>query len=68
QRFVKEANKYSEADRMRFATCVDELAYLKEAGEFLAKELGCDVDVYTADDPEKYDPNNRSGQAYPLVT
>ncbi len=65
-RFVKDANKFSEADKKRFSTEIDELAYLKEAGAFLKEEFGCEVEVYNADDAEKYDPRGRAGAAYPF--
>jgi leucyl-tRNA synthetase len=52
-----------EVDRM--AVWFDELAYLREAERFLARELQCEVQVFSADDPEKVDPHNRSRAALP---
>lgn len=44
---------------------VDELALFTENRDFLRKELGTRVDVYVADDPQRWDPQNRSGHAIP---
>lgn len=47
------------------AVWFDELAYLHEAERFLARELQCEVQVFSADDPEKVDPHNKSRAALP---
>ncbi|KYK25711.1 MAG: hypothetical protein AYK23_03820 [Candidatus Proteinoplasmatales archaeon SG8-5] len=65
-RFVKDSNKFTEADRKRYATDIDESAYIKDSIEFLKNEVGCDVEVYVADDETKYDPKGRAGVAYPF--
>lgn len=65
-KFVKDANKFTETDKKRFATEIDELAYLKDSAGFLKSEVGCDVEIYRADDAKKYDPKGRAGIAYPL--
>lgn len=44
---------------------LDETAFLRSASEFLAQELGIPVDVYSADDPDKYDPMNKARVAAP---
>jgi len=44
---------------------LDEEAVLKEASVFLAGEVGCPVEVYSADAPD-YDPENKSRFAVPL--
>jgi leucyl-tRNA synthetase len=44
---------------------LNELELLKDASNFLAKELRAKVIVYNEDDSEKYDPKNRAGTAKP---
>ena len=44
---------------------LDEQSILKENDRCLEKEIGCPVEVYTADDPD-YDPENKSRFAAPL--
>lgn len=65
QKFVKEANKYTETDKNRFSTKLDELKYLQSAKQFLGEEIGCQVEIFMSDDKNKYDPKNRAGQAHP---
>lgn len=44
---------------------LDEQALLKEAATFLEKEIGCPVEIFSADSPE-YDPEKKSRFAEPL--
>lgn len=47
------------------AAGIDEAAFLNSAAGFLASELGLEVKVASADDPEKYDPVNKARVAVP---
>ncbi|MGB9131854.1 MAG: leucine--tRNA ligase, partial [Methanosarcina sp.] len=44
---------------------LDEQAFLKESVSFLEKEIGCSVEIYSADSPA-YDPEKKSRFAEPL--
>jgi len=44
---------------------LDEAVILKEATEFLKRELNADVKVYSEDDKQRYDPKNRAQLAKP---
>jgi leucyl-tRNA synthetase len=44
---------------------LDEMVILREAKPFLEKEIGCQVEVYSADNPT-YDPKRKSEQAIPM--
>ena len=45
---------------------LDEKALLEEAINFYTKEFGCDIEVYSADDESKYDPQGKSRGAIPF--
>jgi len=44
---------------------LDELEYLHESREFLESEMGCQVEVVSADTPDIYDPEGKSKVAHP---
>lgn len=43
-----------------------ELSYLKQAKSYLEAELGAEVKLYSADDPQRYDPADRAKRALPM--
>jgi leucyl-tRNA synthetase len=47
---------------------VDEKGYLTEAVDFLEVEYKCHVDIYSADDENSYDPQNKAKFAQPQRT
>ena len=52
--------------KRRFAVgLLDENVVLKEFSNYLAKEVGAEVSVFSEDDPSKYDPKNRAELAKP---
>jgi len=57
--------KRSEVELSKLAMDVDEKAYLQDAAVFLARELGCEVGVYSADDPPAPDPQKKARAAQP---
>jgi leucyl-tRNA synthetase len=57
--------KRSEVELSKLAMDVDEKAYLQDAAVFLARELGCEVGVYSADDPTAPDPQKKARAAQP---
>jgi leucyl-tRNA synthetase len=57
--------KRSETEIRKLGMEIDEFAYLSDASSFLAKELGCEVIVYRADDPEAPDPQKKARAAQP---
>jgi leucyl-tRNA synthetase len=57
--------KRSYQDLDRLSVSFDELRYLRNAAPFISSELGCDVSVYSADDPEIVDPQRKARGAQP---
>ncbi len=51
-------------DALRFSVD-DEQALFAENAAFLASELGCRVDVFRADDPDRWDPADKAEHAVP---
>ncbi len=45
---------------------IGEVDVLRSAKTLIEKEFGARVEVYSEDDPHKYDPNSRSGHASPF--
>ena len=60
-----EVNRLSPEERERALVEVDELEVLEEARPFLQDVFGCEVLVYSADDPDRVDPKGRAKQARP---
>jgi leucyl-tRNA synthetase len=57
--------KRSETELLKLAMDIDENAYLKDAAVFLAKELGSEVGIYSADDTTAPDPQRKARAAQP---
>lgn len=57
--------KRSEAEGRRLSVEFDELRYLEDAAVFITEEIGCDVDVFEADDPDMIDPRRKARSAQP---
>lgn len=57
--------KRSPTDIERVSRPIDELRYLAEASSFISEEVGCDVAVYSADDPHAYDPQSKAKVSMP---
>jgi len=68
QQMVQEIRKLSEEELATVAsTAVDELQILREASDFIGRELGLsEVFVFRADDQTRYDPQNRAVLSLPL--
>ncbi|MGQ9588340.1 MAG: leucine--tRNA ligase [Thermoplasmata archaeon] len=62
---VSEIRRLSPEDRRTLAARPDELAVLRKAKDFLRLEFGCDVHVFSADDPARIDPKGRARLARP---
>jgi len=65
RRIAEELLKRSSAEVERQGVSLDELRYLNEAANFISGELGCDVLIYSADDPEAPDPHRKARSAQP---
>jgi leucyl-tRNA synthetase len=53
-----------EIDKLKMT--LDENSYLNEAKDFLMHEFNCEVEVYSFDDKEKYDPKGKARFAVPF--
>jgi leucyl-tRNA synthetase len=62
---VSELSKSSSRDKKLMALRVDDRAVLTSARTFLSKEFGCDITVFSADDPNRVDPKGKARFAKP---
>jgi leucyl-tRNA synthetase len=62
---VVEVGRMSQEERARGSVRIDELSVLNAAKEFLKGQFGCDVSVFSADDPTRTDPKNKAKHAKP---
>lgn len=62
---VSEVSRMPQEERRRASTRIDELSVLAAAKGFLEGQFGCEVLVFSADDPSRTDPRNRAKQARP---
>jgi len=62
---VAEQLRHSKPEARGEGRPLDELSLFTENRAFLEKEFGMPVEVYVADDPERWDPAKRSGHAAP---
>jgi leucyl-tRNA synthetase len=61
-----EIKKLSENDRNRYLVDVDEKDYLKNAKKYLIDMFSCDIEIFSSDEKDIYDPMNKSKFALPL--
>ena len=62
---LAELSRASAQDRKLMGIEIDELSTLAGAIEFLRSEIGCQVDVLSADDPSRIDPKGKARYARP---
>jgi leucyl-tRNA synthetase len=65
-KIAPEIKMFSEMDRGRFLIPIDEKAHLSDAKPYLSEVLHCPVEIYSADDPDVYDPVKKTRFASPL--
>jgi leucyl-tRNA synthetase len=65
RKMAEDLMKSSESDIARLSMDLDENAYLLDSSTFLARELGCEVAIYPADDPSAPDPQKKARAAQP---
>jgi leucyl-tRNA synthetase len=65
RKLAEDLMKRSESEIRQLGMEIDEFAYLSDASAFLSKELGCEVTVYKADDPQAPDPQKKARAAQP---
>jgi leucyl-tRNA synthetase len=66
QRLSKDVAKMGESEKRRLELLDDETGILQGLVKFLSTELGAPVEVYSEDDPKKFDPVGKSKGAIPL--
>ena len=66
QKIVADIPKLAREQLAKYALPLDEGALLSDAVEFLAGELGCQLQVFSADDDTRHDPQDKARQAVPL--
>lgn len=62
---ASELGKSSEADRKTMSLGINEMEALTGASAFLAEQFGCEVSVFSADDPARVDPKGKARFARP---
>lgn len=63
-KLMKDIKRFGEGGASAF-TRDAEMAALNSSREFLANEFGCEVAIYSGDEPDFYDPKNKRGVAVP---
>lgn len=63
---VGEIKKLSDTDRARYQVKLDEQHYLQNALEFLREQVNASVVVISAEDDDRFDPENKARFAVPL--
>ncbi|MGQ9582007.1 MAG: leucine--tRNA ligase [Thermoplasmatota archaeon] len=66
QKALAEVGRLPEGERRLRALPLDERALMEEVRELLARELGCEVLVCSAEAPDRHDPQNKARNAFPL--
>ncbi len=61
-----EIKKLSENDRNRYKVKIDEKNYLKNAIDYMKNVFSCNIEVFSADEKDIYDPANKTRFAVPL--
>ena len=61
-----EVMKLNENDKRRYQVEFKENEYLEKSIDYLKKVFSCDIEIYTAEDKEIYDPANKTRFAVPL--
>jgi len=65
-KMIETLNRMSKEELDRFIIEIDEEEVLKNAKEFFATELKCEVEIYSADDGNRYDPEGKAFKAMPM--
>ncbi len=65
KKLVEDLKNRGVEDLMRLKVVVDEKGYLMEAQDFLKRDYNCDIEVYSSDDENRYDPQNKAKFAVP---
>jgi len=65
RKIAEDLLKRSENELAKLEVQFDELPFLQAAQPFLSKEIGCEVKVFSAEDHEKEDPQNKARVAQP---
>ena len=61
-----EVMKLNETDKKRYLTEIDEQDYLEKSKDYLKKVFSSDIQIYSADKKEIFDPANKKRFATPL--
>ena len=65
RKIAEDLLRSSDVELAKLGMEVDEMSYLQDAASFLTKELGCEVGIYSADDPAAPNPNRKARAAQP---
>ncbi|HHD16838.1 MAG TPA: leucine--tRNA ligase [Euryarchaeota archaeon] len=65
-RLSRDVVKMGPEEKRRYGELRSEFDILRSISGFLSSEMGCDVEVFREDDPEKDDPMNKARSSLPL--
>ncbi len=65
-KMIETLNRMSASDLVKYTADIDEKRALDEARPFYSTEFNCEVNVYSADDENKYDPQGKAKAAMPM--
>ena len=65
-KLLGEVKKLSETDRKRYLVDLKEKDYLDSSKAYLEDVFSCDIEIYSADEKDIYDPAKKSTFAIPL--
>ncbi len=66
KKLVEELTNRGRDELERLSVTVNEKGYLSEAKDFLKHEFKCEIEVYSSDDEERYDPKGKAKFAVPF--
>ena len=66
KKLIEDLANRGKQDLERMGLQIDEKRYLSEAKDFLKHELKCEIDIYSADDKNIYDPKGKAKFAVPM--
>ena len=65
-KIVDDIKKMNNEDIEKYSVSIDEKKYLGESKEFICKEFDSLIEIYSADDKDLYDPQNKARFAIPF--
>jgi len=65
-KLAREVKKLNDSDKKRYRTKTNEQKFLHDEIPYLKETFSCTIEIYSADDENRYDPNGKARFAEPL--